>query len=143
MRLVIDASVALKWFVAEEGTEAAEAIAARHELIAPELVVAEVCNGPWKFERLGRLPPAAAEAVASVIEYFDDLFVITPLAPRAAAIARELDHPVYDCFYLALAEGQNAPLVTADRRLVGRVAGTPFAAHVRHLADLADLIGGA
>ena len=144
MRLVIDASVALKWFVAEEGTDAAEAVAARHELTAPELVVAEVCNGLWKIERLGRLPPEdAAEAVASVAGYFDRLFMITPLAPRAAAIARELGHPVYDCFYLALAEAQDVPLVTADRRLTGRVAGTPFAARLRHLADVADQIGDA
>ena len=38
MRLVVDASVALKWFVQEAGSDLAEHIAAEHELIAPELM---------------------------------------------------------------------------------------------------------
>jgi predicted nucleic acid-binding protein len=41
---------------------------------------------------------------------------------------------VYDCFYLALSEAEDAPLVTADRRLVAKVAGTPFAARTLHLS---------
>jgi predicted nucleic acid-binding protein len=45
---------------------------------------------------------------------------------RALAIAIELRHPVYDCFYLALAERNTSPLVTADERLIHRCAGTPF-----------------
>jgi predicted nucleic acid-binding protein len=38
----------------------------------------------------------------------------------------ELRHPAYECFYLALAEERRAKLVTADRRLLGRLAGTPW-----------------
>lgn len=34
----------------------------------------------------------------------------------ALALAQELDHPVYDCLYLALVEREKRPLVTADRR---------------------------
>jgi predicted nucleic acid-binding protein len=52
---------------------------------------------------------------------------LVPLAARAAAIALELEHPVYDCFYLALREAQRAPLVNADRRLIARTEGTTFA----------------
>ena len=36
--------------------------------------------------------------------YFAFLSPLTPLAARATALAEALDHPVYDCFYLALAE---------------------------------------
>ncbi|MGD9512257.1 MAG: VapC toxin family PIN domain ribonuclease, partial [Geminicoccaceae bacterium] len=50
-----------------------------------------------------------------------------PLAAAAARIARILDHPVYGCFYLALAEREAAPVVTADDRLAGRVVGTAWA----------------
>ncbi len=41
-------------------------------------------------------------------------------------MAVDLRHPVYDCFYLALAEAEEAPLVTADRRLLTRLTGTPW-----------------
>ncbi|HEX5328331.1 MAG TPA: type II toxin-antitoxin system VapC family toxin, partial [Acetobacteraceae bacterium] len=57
---------------------------------------------------------------------FDELVPIAPLASRAVAICRMLDHPAYDCFYLALSELRNATLVTADRRLVQRVKGTEW-----------------
>ena len=55
---------------------------------------------------------------------------------RAVAIARELDHPVYDCFYLAVSEALDAPLVTADGRLLARVAGTPFSRRTQGLQRL-------
>jgi predicted nucleic acid-binding protein len=48
----------------------------------------------------------------------------------AMTIARVLDHPVYDCFYLALAQKEAAALVTADRRLVERVRATPWEGRV-------------
>jgi predicted nucleic acid-binding protein len=35
-------------------------------------------------------------------------------------VARRLGHPVYDCVYLALAEREHAPFVTADHRLLRR-----------------------
>jgi predicted nucleic acid-binding protein len=41
-------------------------------------------------------------------------------------IAGELDHPVYDCFYLALAELERTILVTADTRLLGKVGSTSW-----------------
>jgi predicted nucleic acid-binding protein len=43
------------------------------------------------------------------------------------AISRALDHPVYDCFYLALAEDRHATLVTADGRLLNRLQDTQWA----------------
>jgi predicted nucleic acid-binding protein len=55
MRVVVDASVALKWLVEETGSDLAERVAAQHELIAPELIVAEVQNALWRVERAGRL----------------------------------------------------------------------------------------
>ena len=59
---------------------------------------------------------------------FAELCPIAALAARALAIAEELRHPAYDCFYLALAEAKDARLVTADRRFAQRLAATPWAA---------------
>jgi predicted nucleic acid-binding protein len=55
------------------------------------------------------------------------------LASRAVELALDLDRPVYDCFYLALAEAEKVRLVTADRRLQNRLGGTPWAASIRSL----------
>jgi len=43
------------------------------------------------------------------------------------ALALELDHPVYDCFYLALAELERNSMVTADQRLLARLSGSKLA----------------
>jgi predicted nucleic acid-binding protein len=45
-------------------------------------------------------------------------------APRALELALGRDHPVYGCFYLALAEMERAELVTADLRPEGRLRNT-------------------
>lgn len=44
--------------------------------------------------------------------------------------ALEIDHPIHGCFYLALAELESVPLVTADARLVTRTRGTRWAGQV-------------
>jgi predicted nucleic acid-binding protein len=68
---------------------------------------------------------------------FAMLHALAPLAARAGAIALAIDHPVYDCFYLALSEAQDVPMVTADRKLVTKLAGTSFAPRVLHLSGAA------
>jgi predicted nucleic acid-binding protein len=127
--LVVDASVALKWFLTEE-PQAAQALAIVQDgttLIAPDFLVAEVCNAAWRSARLGRITQAQVDEIAaSLPRFFDALVSATGLAPRAVAIAGQLDHPVYDCFYLALAEKEQSNLVTADMQLVGKVRATPW-----------------
>ena len=59
-----------------------------------------------------------------------------PLAPRATAMALDLDHAIYDCFYLALAEREDAPLVTADRRFLGKLERSPWRDHAMALSAL-------
>lgn len=55
------------------------------------------------------------------------------LPPPAIGHALNLDHPVYDCFYLALAEAEKTELVTADLRRAGCVPSTPWGASIRSL----------
>jgi predicted nucleic acid-binding protein len=126
--VVIDASVALKWFIEEEGTAQASALLTGADmLVAPDLIVAEVANAGWKAVRAGSmLPEQHDHAAARLPLAFDRLIPLASLAPRAVAISRALNHPVHDCFYLALAEERAATLVTADRRLLARLAGTEW-----------------
>jgi predicted nucleic acid-binding protein len=131
---VVDASVALKWFKEEPGSAEALALLAAEPLVAPELILAEVLNAAWKARRLGAMDEVQADRVATELPSFlSRLMPLAPLAAAAARLARVLDHPVHDCFYLALAEREAVPLVTADARLVGKTAGTGWAGLVAPL----------
>ncbi len=137
MTLVVDASVACKWLVEEVGSaEAAKLLAGNEGLIAPDLVIPEVCNALWRKSRAGQIAAAVArELVDGIAGFFDALVPSAGLAARSFAIAETLDHPVYDCFYLALAEHADAPLVTADTRLLKRLAGTTWARRANSIHD--------
>lgn len=121
MRLVVDASVAVKWFVRED---AAQVDAARglilqgYEMIAPGLLVSEVQNVMWKKHRLGQVTREQGEIVASTISsFFRHIETDGNLIKSAWEIAVEHDHPIYDCLYIVLAQKTDALLATFDRRL--------------------------
>lgn len=135
--VVVDASVAAKWFFPEAEADAAKRLlGAADPLIAPDLVIAELCNIAWRKLRVGdATQPLLTEVSSRAPEFFGALLPLPPLARRAAEIAVELDHPVYDCFYLALAEAWQTHVVTADRRFQSRVSGTPWDVRVRPLSQ--------
>jgi len=116
MSLVVDASVVVKWFVAEARSDAARSVLGSGErLLAPDLVVPEVCNAVWKKLRRGEVTPEQAAAAASGVHAVLDQTVPTAgLAARALDLARRGNHPVYDCFYLALAEVVGCDVVSDD-----------------------------
>ncbi len=134
---VVDASVALKWFFDEDHTAAAEDLAAVGDgLIAPTLVRTEVANGLWKKHRIGAVTlENALEIWTRLPRYFRSLIETGSLMPRALALSFEMDHAIYDCIYLALAEERQCSFVTADLRFRTKLQGTPYARHVIHIAD--------
>lgn len=136
MTLVIDSTVAVKWLFEEPGSAEARRLLDRGEvLVGPDLLAVEFTNVAWKLARTGKATPSHAEmAVAilpTVIAHFHSSLALTG---EALALGRRLDHPVYDCVYLALARSLGAKLVTADRRLVARLAETDLAGLVEGLA---------
>jgi predicted nucleic acid-binding protein len=133
--IVVDAGVALRWcFQLNKSDRAEELLRSGHHLIAPDLVIAEITNAAWKFVIFDRMAPeSAVSAIREVVKAFEELVPMSALRDRALAIAIELRHPAYDCFYLALAERSTAPLVTADERLIRRCADTPFKRLVQSL----------
>jgi predicted nucleic acid-binding protein len=134
MTLVVDASVALKWLVEEEGTDAADALRGQH-LVAPALVRVEVANVLRTMAALGATPSAVAVELFALFQRapVDIVEADDALERRALDLAIALAHPVYDCLYLALAERMGAPLVTADARFLRALAGTPFDSLARPL----------
>ncbi len=142
-RLVVDASVAIKWFVDELDTALANAVYLNNDLIAPELLAAECANILWKKSRRGDLAPHAfAEALLELEMAAIELCSMGELIGLAGAMARRFDHPAYDCFYLALAAERAAPFVTADLSLVRKLRAAGFdEAEVLTLAEAAALAG--
>jgi predicted nucleic acid-binding protein len=133
--LVVDASVALRWMFDLDRSDRAEHLLRSGErLIAPDLVLAEITNAAWKFSVVSGVAPDTVKLrVSAAPKEFEEFFPSLDLKDRALAIALQLRHPAYDCFYLALAERRDCQLVTADDRLVRRCSGTPFAKLVRTL----------
>lgn len=121
---VIDASVAVKWFVVDAQLRS-EALGVRDDYayLAPTLILTELSNALWKYVRIESLSLAAAQDdVSLIIDEFalvDDRLLIRD----AQQISSERNHPVYDCLYAALAIRLGAPLITADGRLARRLAG--------------------
>lgn len=136
MSLVIDTSIAVKWLFEEEGSGQARALLSGGEtLVAPDLLAVEFANAAWKLARTGKASPSHAEiAVATLPTMIAHFHSSVPLAAAALDLARRLDHPVYDCLYLALAQFLGARLVTADRKLAARLEGSDLAPLVEVLA---------
>jgi predicted nucleic acid-binding protein len=123
--LVVDASVAVKWVVEEEGSEAAASLAGG-DLAAPTLLLAECANVLWAKARRGELNrEEALQRLQALRASPLELFPLESLVERALELAYELNHPAYDAFYLALAERLDRSLVTDDRRLHRVTRGHP------------------
>jgi len=134
---VVDASVVTKWFVDQNLSDMAERVqAASGPLLAPQLMISEVTDALRKHVRVNDITlNQASTALESLPSWFSEIVPMQALSSPALTIACRLEHSAYDCFYIALAESRSASLVTADTRLVNRVARTKYKSHVIHLAD--------
>lgn len=118
--LVADASAAAMWFILEEDSpRAARLKSPAIRLIAPDWIVAECAQVFWKRAKAGDISGEYADwAIRNLPRWFADFSPAAELAPRALTIARELNHSVYDCVYLALAEREKTKVATADARFL-------------------------
>jgi predicted nucleic acid-binding protein len=134
--LVIDASVAIKWVIEEPGTREALSLR-RHRLFAPDLLVAECANILWKKTRRNELTLQEALLAARLLQRADiELAPMRALLEPATRLAIALDHPAYDCAYLALAEGLCCDLVTADQRLCAKAPPAGYRSKVLALTTI-------
>jgi predicted nucleic acid-binding protein len=134
MTVVVDASVATKWFIKEPRREQALKVLdapARH---APDLIIAEVANVAWKKAVRGEVTGDQARVICvSVQRYFHLLHRSEALIARAIEIALRLRHPVYDCLYLACAERAGGRLITADAKLLAALTDPELASIAVHI----------
>ena len=123
MNLVIDASVACKWFFEENLSSEARALAESDATFsAPDMILVECANAAWRRVRSKAVPEEQAQAfIKALPRWFESLVPSRPLNQAAFEMACVLEHPVYDCQYLALAEDQETRLITADLAFADRV----------------------
>ena len=120
--LVIDASIAVKWVVEEDGTPEALVLRRSAKLIAPDLLIPECANVLWKKVQRNELSKAEALLAARLLQGAEiELAPMRSLFEAATRISIDLNHPAYDCVYLALAAETDCRFVTADQRLLRKL----------------------
>jgi predicted nucleic acid-binding protein len=136
--IVVDASVALKWFVPEVlSAEARQWREPRHELHTLAVFFdIEIGNVLWKKLQRGELPPSDA---ALILGQLPSLPVQrhgeAQLLRTAFDLAVQIQRTVYDALYLALAIQLGGRMATADQRLYNSVMTTPYAGKIAWVAD--------
>lgn len=117
-RLVLDASVAAKWFIREDYRDRALKLRDAHAkgdlyITAPDLVVYEIINALRFNPELSEMD--IKRAVTSLFQLYMELHQPTiELIEITIANAFKYSISIYDATYLSLAELQNCPAITAD-----------------------------
>jgi predicted nucleic acid-binding protein len=136
LKLVVDSSVVLKWFVEEPQRELAAALLDGDDLlIAPDLVLCEVTNALWRKARKGEV--TSLQATGAIREMDSNLTLrrVSPeMTESALQIAQEIGHSIYDCLFLACAFQEEAELFTADVKFIEKLTRRDFAMKVRQLS---------
>ncbi len=129
-RAVIDASTLVAALLPEEPTkDAARSILTRFvedeiELVAPTLLNYEVANSLLKAER-DRKRRVGSKSIDAMLKELSglDISLLPVTMEEMVSLARRFDRSSYDASYLALAESEGVPLITADRRLHNATKG--------------------
>lgn len=132
-RVVVDASVAVKWFLPEIHSDAAlRYLDEDCERVAPDLLYAEFGNVIWKRARRAQLSENEAREVLRGLRLVPiEVHPAQAFVETAYEVARVLDRTVYDALYLVLAKAHRCTLVTADRRFYEAAASSSLADNVR------------
>jgi predicted nucleic acid-binding protein len=135
--VVLDACVVVKLFIQEENH--ADALFFNSSVftrIAPEILLVEVANAFRKkiFNKEMDINQAE-ESLNKLPKLFDELFIVKELIEKAFNYAVELNHPVGDCVYLALAIKNDAKLITSDAKFLSKVQKTSMKNNIHLLSD--------
>ena len=144
MRLVLNASVVVKWFLPDEPLKAeAEQVEKDFRdgsilaLMVPEFCLREVANALWVAYRRRRIDEQTLREVWQLFMSYiqQGILHISPDPPldNVLDFALRYNVPVYDCIYIVLAQQEGCPLLTVDEQLFKSVSDQlPF---VKWLGD--------
>ena len=139
---VIDANVALKWYIPETLTSDAVALLEnlkeeKYRFFAPDLILPEIGNVLWKKYMKKEL---SSEEVRFITETIlktlpIKLYTSKNYLPAAMEIAMKFQRTLYDSLYLALAITEKFCLITADKRMVNSLKETAYSKNIIYLGD--------
>lgn len=138
-RYVLDASVAAKWFTKHDEADREKALALRElhrtrrcSLVLPEFGLLEILNAIRFSPRAAEADTSAALAALRDLELQIEL-VDWDLLRKATAISWAYKVALYDALYVALAERQGFPFLTADEVLVKKMKGHSIVLRLREM----------
>jgi predicted nucleic acid-binding protein len=118
--VVVDTSVALKWFFPEDGSERAKALLTEDILAAPDMLLYEITNVLHCKKQL--TTDDVKQLVADFLDYDVQMFVIpSHKFSRVVDLSEEFDITTYDASFIAMAELLKTEMVTADIKLANKV----------------------
>ena len=133
---VVDASVGIKLFLAEELSDRADALFAHlaadppGKFSVPDLFYIECANVLWKHTRRSGYPTEKArKALTDLGKLALKRYPAAGLAAQALDIAVDKSITAYDACYVALALTLSVPFVTADEKLARALSGTKYQVH--------------
>ena len=137
-RYVVDASVAIKWFIPEVHSEAAlRAQRSRYRLHVPALMTLELGNVLAKKIRRGEIARAEGDVILKELKHLPlQRHADERLFPAAYQLALDTQRSVYDCLYLALAEAIDGVMITADHKFYSSLSGGSYGRRVLWVEDL-------
>lgn len=95
-------------------------------MVAPSFWIIEAANALWRHVRVGQLVQKDAARLLRRLEVSPLKSIdVAPDVQTAFTISADLKHPVYDCFYLALAIHLDTSVITADGRFQRAAARRP------------------
>lgn len=136
--IVVDASVAAKWFLEEVHSEAARKVLDENYMLhIPDFFFIEMDNILWKRTSRKDIKLEDAQDIRKAIRKFPlNVHVSTPILDAAFELAIKCGLSVYDCLYVSLAVLLNARVVTADRKLHDVINKSPLQKHVLWVVDI-------
>lgn len=138
---MIDASVAIKWFIPEIHSDAARHISRRQApLHVPDFIRLEVGGVLAKKIRRDELTRDEGDIILKEfrqlpLKYHSD----KRLFHAGYALALGTQQSLYDCLYLALAETIDGAVITADRRFFLALSKGPYAPRIIWIEDMVRL----
>ena len=137
--IVVDTSVAIKWVIAEDRRAEARLVLASGQMLhAPDLMLLEAANTLRRKVRAKLIGLDQMVAGFDLIRQSVGILTMRELIDDAISLSSELDHSIYDCYFLACARRIGSLLVTDDLVFVGKCRAGSYGVHVLGLTEVGD-----